>query len=318
MKISKEATMEGSRSISAEDMALINAQSKRELTPEEVFSFDMLLCDNAVDRDNERFDTAALPVLAELFLGKTGIFDHEWSAKGQKARIFRTEVVFDEQHATVDGADYAYLKASAYMLRTPSNAELIAEIEGGIKREVSVGCAVKRAVCSICGQDMDSPACGHVKGGVYDGRTCCAILTEPVDAYEWSFVAVPAQPAAGIMKKYGPFTGAGLSLDDYIGQTGDESLIGAYTELKRRAELGDRYIKGLRSELVKKGLMTGMGFKKDFLEKAFEKMDEEELLGFTAAFDTKMDQLYPPRCQLGGHEKKEKQTAAFEGGAYKI
>ncbi|MBQ3404319.1 MAG: hypothetical protein IJG63_02740 [Oscillospiraceae bacterium] len=315
MKISKDATMEGSRSVSTEDMALINAQSKKELMPDEVFSFDMLLCDNDVDRDNERFDTSSLIVLAELFQGKTGIFDHEWSAKGQKARIFRTEVVFDESHSTVDGGDYAYLKASAYMLRTPSNAELIAEIEGGIKREVSVGCAVKRAVCSICGQDMDSPACGHVKGGVYDGRTCCAILMEPVDAYEWSFVAVPAQTNAGIMKKYRRISTAGMSLDDYISAAADEGIANSYAELKHRAELGDRYMEGLRSELVKKGLLAGMGFKKAFLEKSFAKMDEEELLGFRAAFDSKMDQLYPPVCQLAGSEKKK---TAFDGGEFKI
>ena len=31
------------------------------------------------------------------------------------------------------------------MVRTQGNRDLIAEIEGGIKKEVSVGCAVERA-----------------------------------------------------------------------------------------------------------------------------------------------------------------------------
>ena len=33
----------------------------------------------------ERFATEDLERLGELFLGKSGIFDHQWSAKGQTA-----------------------------------------------------------------------------------------------------------------------------------------------------------------------------------------------------------------------------------------
>ena len=84
------------------------------------------------------------------------------------------------------------------MVRTPDNQGLIAEIEGGIKKEVSVGCAVKRAVCSICGAERGQ-SCGHKPGEVYDGAQCFFQLEEAVDAYEFSFVAVPAQPRAGVL-----------------------------------------------------------------------------------------------------------------------
>ncbi len=30
------------------------------------------------------------------------------------------------------------------------------------------------------------------EGKTYDGRLCCTVLDDPYDAYEWSFVAVPA------------------------------------------------------------------------------------------------------------------------------
>ena len=53
----------------------------------------MRLCDNQTDRDLEYFARADLEQLAELFVGKTGIFDHSWSAKDQRARIYRTELV---------------------------------------------------------------------------------------------------------------------------------------------------------------------------------------------------------------------------------
>ena len=70
-------------------MAAINALAKAQLEPEQVYVFSLRLCDDQVDRDFERFDTMALPELARLFRGKTGIVDHCWSAENQIARISR-------------------------------------------------------------------------------------------------------------------------------------------------------------------------------------------------------------------------------------
>ena len=83
-------------------------------------------------------------------MGKSGIFDHEWTAKGQAARIYRTEIV-EEESVCSQGEGRCYLKGYAYMLRGGENDALIAQIEGGIKKEVSVGCSVERCVCSIGG-----------------------------------------------------------------------------------------------------------------------------------------------------------------------
>ena len=67
-------------SVSSEDMALINRLSRSELSPEQVYTFAIRLCDNEIDRDWERFDEDALEALSNLFVGKSGIFDHNWSA----------------------------------------------------------------------------------------------------------------------------------------------------------------------------------------------------------------------------------------------
>lgn len=80
------------------------------------------------------------------------------------------------------------------------NEELIEEIKAGIIKEVSVGCAVKSCICSVCGKELGKSECSHVRGGIYDGRLCYGELQNPTDAYEWSFVAVPAQKNAGITK----------------------------------------------------------------------------------------------------------------------
>ena len=154
MKVEKEALGGQRVEPTEEELALVNRQSRKELTAAEVYLFAVRLCDNEVDRDGEQFPQATLEQLAELFVGKSGIFDHRWSAGGQTARIYRTEVVREEGIRTALGEPACYLKGYAYMVRTQGNQDLIAEIEGGIKREVSVGCAVKRAECSICGSDM--------------------------------------------------------------------------------------------------------------------------------------------------------------------
>lgn len=43
--------------------------------------------------------------------------------------------------------------------------------------------------------------CGHRKGEWYEGRLCHTVLHGAEDAYEWSFVAVPAQRQAGVVKE---------------------------------------------------------------------------------------------------------------------
>ena len=180
------------------DLDAINALAKAQLTEDQIYTFAVRLCDNEVDRDFERFPRTSLETLAKLFVGKSGIFDHVWSAQGQAARLYKTEVVEDLGQTTGAGDPACWLKGYAYMVRTEANQDLIAEIEGGIKKEISVGCAVNRSTCSICGSLAGS--CGHRRGEIYDGRLCFFNLAEPADAYEWSFVAVPAQRKAGVVK----------------------------------------------------------------------------------------------------------------------
>lgn len=182
------------------DIKLINQYAMKELTPEEAFVFSVILCDNEVDRDFERFTVDSLKALAELFVGKAGISDHDWTIDRQCARIYRTEVVETGETNSL-GEPKVVLRADAYMLRA-RNDRMIASIEGGIIKEVSVGCAVGGVSCSICGNPMRWGYCGegHERGTEYDGKLCFAELNNPVDAYEFSFVAVPAQRGAGVTK----------------------------------------------------------------------------------------------------------------------
>lgn len=184
-----------------ETLEKINALTRREFTEEELYTFPVVLCHNDIDRDGERFSDDALDAMAELFIGKTGIFDHNATADNQSARIYDTEVITDPERETAWGGAYRYLKGYAYMVKTSANADLITEIDAGIKKEVSVSCSAAQKTCSICGKSLYEGECEHKRGEVYDGQVCHAVLDAIADAYEWSFVAVPAQVGAGVTAK---------------------------------------------------------------------------------------------------------------------
>lgn len=203
-----------------ETLEKINRLTRREFAGNELYTFTVILCDNDIDRDGERFSDAAVEQLAELFIGKTGIFDHDPTAANQNARIYETEVVTDSSRLTKYGQPYKYLRASAYMVRTDDNKALISEIDGGIKKEVSISCSAAKKICSVCGCDISHTDCGHRKGQ----DKCHVILDDITDVYEWSFVAVPAQINAGVTKKYDPEKEEGQMENEFTPITTQEEL----------------------------------------------------------------------------------------------
>ena len=274
--------------VSAEDMALINSLSRTELRSDQVYTFAIRLCDNEIDRDWERFDENALKKLSRLFIGKSGIFDHNWSAGGQTARLYKTEVCREEGE-TLAGDPCRYLKGYAYMLRSEKNNELIEEIEAGIKKEVSVGCSVAKRVCSGCGQN----GCGHQGGRRYDGRLCWFTLQEPTDAYEWSFVAVPSQRKAGVIKG---FEQDGLGLRRLL--AGHPGYLEQWEELEREAEMGRSYMTGLRKELVRLAGMADETMDLAIFSTAADRLTERELKELTRVYKGRVDAAYGPEVQL--------------------
>ena len=78
--------------VSPQELEKINQYTRREFQAQELYAFSVVLCDNQVDRDFECFTKAALEKLKELFLGKTGIFDHSMRSGGQTARIYDCRV----------------------------------------------------------------------------------------------------------------------------------------------------------------------------------------------------------------------------------
>lgn len=189
--------------VDEKELAKINKFTLEPLKAEDVFIFKVAMCDNEIDRSSEVFPLSSLKKMQKLFIGKTMIKDHMRSADNQVARIYNTELSASATEVTKTNEVYTQLVAHCYMLATEANKDLIAEIKGGIKKEVSVGLRISKAICSICGTDNAKTWCKHYRGQEYDKQVCHYSLEDPSDAYELSFVAVPAQPRAGTTKNYG-------------------------------------------------------------------------------------------------------------------
>lgn len=215
------------------DIDLINKLSKKSLAEDEVYIFPVRLCDNELDRDAEAFSDDALLELKALAVGIPALKNHSGSAGDLSARTFKTEVITDPTRKNFLGKDYKYLKAYCYIPKTPEHAKEIADIEAGILKEASISCSVGKKLCSVCGKVAEE--CAHKKGESYGGVLCAHILENPKDAYEWSFVAIPAQKRAGVVKK------------SYIANHKEKTSADCACEL-RLAELGRHYLEKCRAE----------------------------------------------------------------------
>ncbi len=304
------------------ELEQINRLSRRTLSAEEVFVFSVVLCDNDVDRDFERFSEESLKTLAALYIGKTGIFDHSFKGRDQVARIFDTTVEYPDGQQTKNGERYCRLKAKAYMPSTAKNADIIAEIDAGIKKEVSVGCSVGKAVCSVCGADQREKPCGHKKGRYYGGKgakvLCYHSLEEPTDAYEWSFVAVPAQPKAGVVKGFSPKKGGenmnfedvkkALSSGEEITLSAEQSgqILSDINRLESLASFGKCQLEKLRKEVSRLGGITNPDIGAKNFEKFCENLEPEKLFTLKKLFEDEIGKDYPLPRQVNPQNNREK------------
>lgn len=290
------------------ELELINRYTSSPLASGQVFCFTVTLCDNEVDRDFERFTLKALEKLSVLFVGKTGISDHSMRSKDQMARIFHTYIETDASKKTSTGEVYTALKARAYMVRTEENSCLITEIEGGIKKEVSISCSVNKSTCSICGDNMKSHSCKHIKGRTYDNKLCYAELSEPTDAYEWSFVAVPAQKNAGVSKSFRKKEKNKLNNPSEIIKSMNTDTVISHeellciknyvAELEALAEDARTYKRHLLKEIERLALITmpKVNFKSFIL--GCENLSTQQLKNFKDGLEAQASESVPPTPQL--------------------
>lgn len=292
------------------ELDLINQYTRRKLSRDEVYIFSLVLCDNEIDREFEKFTKDALEKLAELFLGKTGIMNHDAKSENQLARIFACEVEAVSGKLNSVGEQYYRLVAKAYMPRCEKNNDFILELDSGIKKEVSVGCSVKNMTCSVCGCDVKKNPCDHRKGTIYGDALCYVTLSEPIDAYEWSFVAVPAQKNAGVIKMFHSASKGGANSMSNIMKSlknGEAVSISAQqaqelsrliSELERLASEGKEYYNDLKREVMRLCALTQPEINPEVMDSVTSKMDISELKAFKKAFEMKSEEILPAKPQL--------------------
>jgi len=290
-----EGYIEKSMDAQESDIEKINRFTKTHFDADSLYIFSVVLCNNDIDRDYEKFSVEALNQLAEMFIGKTGISDHSMKSSDQKARIFDTWVEKLEGRKTADGEDYYQLKAKAYMVKSQENMPLITEIDAGIKKEVSVSCSMGKSICSVCNADKKSSVCEHISGRLYGSKTAFTILSDAKDAYEFSFVAVPAQREAGVTKSFhsskenADMTDIIKSLrsckEETVLTKAQADFIADYIEnLTEDANLGKEYKKNLSAEVVRLCAVSMPEMDLKTFQGVAQVMTTKELLSFKKAF----------------------------------
>lgn len=312
--------MNEKKEISQEELRAINRYTRRDFAAKDLYAFSVVLCDNEIDRDYERFSDNALEKLAELYVGVTGITDHSPKSSHQGARIFACHTETVEGRMTTDGRPYRRLCARAYLPRSEQNREVILALDSGIRKEVSVGCAVRKRICSVCGGDMG--LCGHSKGREYDGQLCYATLDEPTDAYEWSFVAIPAQKGAGVIKGFeaenkltksvrclspaNKRRDSSMEIEKKLASQGEQqfsaeemqALARKFKELQQQAFDGAYYRSRLEKEVKGLSAVVFPELKSETLEQMTASLSLKGLDELKAAFESKASEILPLKPQL--------------------
>lgn len=198
-------------------MIKINALAKKELSPEDVFTYkNMLVGDQMVPRRYIRIHKSMLEaMLKNVKQGVAQIDSHLWaSGWGSSNRVIPYGRSYDgvikrETWTNPDTGEEVRawnLYADFYMpmgleIDGVKTDDLAKGIETGVIFDTSIGWYADRMECSICSNDIrDYKNCPHVPGMTYeeDGGLCFVWAKPPGGLMENSFVFDGAYPGAGI------------------------------------------------------------------------------------------------------------------------
>ena len=124
---------------------------------------------------------------------------------------------------------------------------------------------------------------------------CWADLEGAGDAYEFSFVAVPAQPAAGVVKG---------------------ARRGTSGRLEEEAALGRKYLEDLRGEVVRLALLADRELDGRAMKSLAGKLSHQELEELRRSYARRAGERFPLRTQLSYETKHvpfDEENRAFLG-----
>ena len=184
----------------------VNLHTVKNLEPDDIYVFQVELCDNDIDRVYDKMSDEFLEQVAKSASGLTGLKDHDWSSDNQLSRLYEASVEVDHNKTTQLGEPRKYVLGKAYTLS--KYKDYIDKINAGLLKECSISFESDGDTCSICGcptckNEESIAVCenGHVAGHVYEGEVCYNNIQNLKDTLEWSLVSVPCQKNAGIKNK---------------------------------------------------------------------------------------------------------------------
>jgi len=178
-----------------------HATDPSSITEENIFCGLFALCNDQYDRAFERFPEDYLKQFARTTPGKAVLVGHDYSTE-PVGRFYDAEV------QTRDGRKD--LVTAYYMLKSDP---LVAKINAGICKDVSVGYDPDKRLCDLCGKDYDGwfdfwfddedededDICNHIAGREYNGKVCTLTYggdVNKVELVEGSLVWRGCQPNA--------------------------------------------------------------------------------------------------------------------------
>lgn len=165
------------------DLKEINRYTLRPLTADEYVVFTLDLCHNQIDRHFSCFPEDELEVIHKKVPGRPLMERHDLQGSLPRGTFF---------HSTLHRqGDILSVRPKVYVLRLEENRNFIANIEGGIYRETSIGFSFSFPECSICNRDIRR--CIHVPGEKYEGSLCYYRMRGVQDVLEGSVVACGSQ-----------------------------------------------------------------------------------------------------------------------------
>lgn len=173
------------RELQASDstMAAINALTLRALTPEQVAVFSLDICNDQIDKHNSRFPQEELQRINSMIPGRPFMERHDLRGTLPRGTFFRSQLSSHDGMISV--------RPDVFILRTEDNDGFIANIEGGVYRETSIGISFAFPQCSICSKDLRE--CRHVPGREYEGAQCHYAMRDVKEVIEGSVVPAGSQ-----------------------------------------------------------------------------------------------------------------------------
>lgn len=145
------------------------------------YVFKIILCNNDVDKDHDKFSIPALYQIRDMAIGKNGILDTMPNKENNIARIFDCSVEYDKGKTTIDGEPLLYVQAYAFLDKSISYGcgAIAQKIKEGFYSEVSVGCSIYESHKESLFDSELAPE--------YD----VTVIDSINDLYEWSIVQKP-------------------------------------------------------------------------------------------------------------------------------